>query len=50
MPLNFDTEVEKMGAVSNSISKMPSERALLNLFFARLKQLDPDVIIVCICL
>lgn len=46
MPLTFDAELKRLNLASDAVNKTPNERALLNLFFAKIKQFDPDIIIV----
>lgn len=46
MPLSFDAQLKNAKINPDSVKKFPNERVLLNSFFAKLKQLDPDIFIV----
>jgi len=45
LPMTLKSELDKAGISQESVRTFKSERVLLNSFFAKLKQLDPDVII-----
>lgn len=47
MPLSFDAQLKSAKIEPESVKKLPNERVLMHSFFAKLKQLDPDVLIVC---
>lgn len=46
MPLTFELDLKKSGICQDTVFKFLNERTMLNMFFAKFKQLDPDVIIV----
>jgi DNA polymerase elongation subunit (family B) len=46
IPLSFDAQLKNAKINPDSVKKFLNERVLLNSFFAKLKQLDPDIVIV----
>jgi DNA polymerase elongation subunit (family B) len=46
IPLSFDAQLKNAKINPESVKKFINERVLLNSFFAKLKQLDPDIVIV----
>ncbi|KAI6182816.1 DNA polymerase [Aphelenchoides bicaudatus] len=44
IPLTFDVQLKNANIKPESVQKVQNERVLLNLFFAKMKQIDPDII------